>query len=193
MEEQPNMKSASIKSTFVFSLVVWISLTVYPQSNSAGQPDRVFYGFVAPGVTSLPASRKEESGDYANAVIGAGLEKYLRNRLSFGGEMAESFFNKKLSSHSVAFEPGIFWVQFNGTYHLNFGDGTRRFVPFASAGVGVIALGSEPDTGWNYGAGFHLWTKGRLGVRIEYRRIIEPVGDFRGGSFRTVRFGLAVR
>src|SRR5215207_9230924 len=100
MEEQPNMKSASIKSTFVFSLVVWMSLTVYPQSNSAGQPDRVFYGFVAPGVTSLPASRKEESGDYANAVIGAGLEKYLRNRLSFGGEMAESFFKKKLSSHS---------------------------------------------------------------------------------------------
>ena len=188
------MKSASIKSTFVFSLVVWMSLTVYPQSNSARQPDLVFYGFAAPGVTSLPASRKERSGEHTDVSIGVGLEKYAWRRFSFGGEAAETPYERDLPPRSVAYEPPAFWVQFNGTYHLNFGDTTKRWVPFASAGVGLTSFAASGiDGGWNYGAGFHLWTKGRLGARIEYRRIIEPVGDFRGGSFRTVRFGLAVR
>ncbi len=188
------MKSASIKSMFVFGLVVWLSLVVYPQSRNTPQPDLVLYGFVAPGITSLPASRKERSGEHTDVAIGGGLEKYVWHRFSFGGEAAITPYERDLPPRSVAFEPPAFWVQFNGTYHLNFGDTTKRFVPFASAGAGLTSFAaSGVDTGWNYGAGFHLWTKGRLGARIEYRKVIEPVGDFRGGSFRTIRLGLAFR
>lgn len=188
------MKSASIKSLLVFCLVIWQSLTAYPQSGSTSQPDLLFYGFIAPGTTNLPDSRKEKSGKHTDVAIGGGLEKYVWRRFSFGGEAAITPYERDLPPRSVAVEPPAFWVQFNGTYHLNFGDTTRRFVPFASAGVGFTSFAaSGVDTGWNHGAGFHLWSKGRLGARIEYRKIIEPEGNFRGGSFRTIRFGLAFR
>lgn len=188
------MKSAAIKLIFAICFTMWLNMPVYPQSKSTPQPDLVFYGFVAPGLTSLPASRKEKSGEFSDVAIGGGVDKYVGRRISFGGEAGQTPYERDFPPRTVAFEPPAFWVQLNGTYHLNFGDSTRRFVPFASIGVGLTSLAaSGVDTGWNYGAGFHLWTKGRLGARIEYRKIIEPVSDFRGGSFGSIRFGLAIR
>lgn len=188
------MKSASKKSLLVFCLMTWLSLTAVSQSKSSSQPDLLIYGFVAPGTTNLPDSRREKSGKHTDVAIGGGLEKFAWRRFSFGGEAAITPYERDLPLRSVAFEPPVFWIQFNGTYHLNFGNTSKHFVPFASAGVGLTSFAaSGVDSGWNYGAGFHLWTKGRLGARIEYRKIIEPVGAFRGGRFSTIRFGVAIR
>lgn len=188
------MKNTQATKLWVVVLLCGLWVPVTAQSNSADQPEWLLYGFAAPGTTSLPASRKGKSGKHTDVAIGGGVDKFAGRYFSFGGEAAITPYEREQPQRTVAFEPPVLWIQFNGTYHLHVGRATQHFVPFASVGVGITSFaGSGANEGWNYGAGFHLWAAKRWGARIEYRKIIEPIGDYSGGSFRTVRIGLAFR
>ena len=169
-----------------------------PQGRPAGGQRRngndFFYGFVAPGHTHIPPSRGEVAGDFTDVALGGGLDYFFSPRFSFGGEIATTFYRRKLPSQRRV--TPVAWVQFNGAFHFNSGDATKRFVPFISiGGLGASFADSGLNEGWNYGGGVHLWGKGRFGARLEFRRVILPVSieAHSGGRFTTIRLGLAFR
>lgn len=79
----------------------------------------------------------------------------------------------------------------NGVFHVVRAGGNAAS-PFVTAGWTRMGNGDASFDAWNAGAGVDLWSKERLGLRIEFRDHVRP--DFRGTvHYWTFRGGIAFR
>jgi hypothetical protein len=79
----------------------------------------------------------------------------------------------------------------NGVFHVPTG-GARRFSPFVTGGYSHLSNGDGSFDAWNVGAGVDLWTKDRVGVRVEFRDHVRS--DRRGDvHYWSLRAGVVFR
>jgi hypothetical protein len=126
-----------------------------------------------------------------------------------GPSRVEGFFSSSTSLHAagggeallggvfgVAGEAGllanssnVLWVaSANGVLHVT----SARLSPFLTGGYTRMGSGEGGFDAWNLGAGVDVWSKERLGFRLDFRDHIRD--DFRGTvHYWTVRGGLVFR
>ena len=178
-----------------FALLLGLSICAYPlqaQTASSANPDynKQFYVFASPGVVKRP------DGQAFALAIGAGVERFLFQRVTVGFEFADSVthdtFISWLTHKPEKGASRVAWGALNGAYNFRRKDSPHQMRPFLTAGCGLSAVnGAGVGTQVNYGAGFNHWHSQHLGVRVEVRRFLHS-GDSEG-RFTGLRIGLAIR
>jgi hypothetical protein len=110
---------------------------------------------------------------------GAGGEVVAADRIGLGGELG--FFNRLITGSA------------NATVHLA-GVKASRVSPFVTGGFTRMGIGDGEGafSAFNVGAGLHVWTGDRVGLRFEFRDHVRP--DDRGTThYWSVRAGIAFR
>ena len=121
------------------------------------------------------------SGFFASAAAGhlaGGGEALFRGRAGIGGE-AGLINNLVLGS-------------VNGVVHLVPSRAGHRLSPFVTSGWTRMSSGEGSFDAWNAGGGVDVWTRDRVGIRLEFRDHLRP--DTRGTvHYWTIRGGIAFR
>jgi len=130
-----------------------------------------------------PAGLSGFFGSSASAVHAAGGGEALVNgRGGVGGE-----FGVFANSSSALL---VFSV--NGVLHVSPSTTSRGLSPFVTGGYTHMGSGEGSFGAWNVGGGIDLWTKDRVGLRVEFRDHVRP--DFRGAvQYWTIRAGVLFR
>lgn len=125
------------------------------------------------GVSGFP-------GRWSDSVhVGAGGEVIAVDRVGVGGEVG--FFNRLIVGSA------------NATVHLA-GVANARVSPFVTGGYTRMGIGDGEGafSAFNVGAGLHVWTGNRAGIRLEFRDHYRP--DDRGNThYWSIRAGIAFR
>jgi len=111
-----------------------------------------------------------------------GGEALVNGRAGVGGE-----FGVFANSSSALL---VFSV--NGVLHVSPSTASRGLSPFVTGGYTHMGSGEGSFGAWNVGGGIDLWTKDRVGLRVEFRDHVRP--DFRGAvQYWTIRAGVVFR
>jgi hypothetical protein len=88
---------------------------------------------------------------------------------------------------------GAFFVtSVNGVVHFGRRGRARGPSPFITGGYSRLSGGEGTLDAWNVGVGADIWTKERVGIRVEFRDHIRP--DSRGAvSYYAARAGVVFR
>lgn len=133
--------------------------------------DKQFYLFASPGAL-------ERRGEQVSALaIGAGVERFVSQRIALGAEVADSItrdrFNNSLTGESGRGASRVFWLALNGAYNFQRKDSPNQWRPFLTAGCGISGVNNAgAGEQLNYGAGFNRWHTRHVGLRIEVRRFL---------------------
>ena len=160
---------ATSRSTHVLFLVWAIAVAGVRTTRAEG------LGYAIVG----PAGYSGFFGSSASSVHAAGGgEALVDGRAGVGGEFG--VFNS-LSVFSV-----------NGVLHVSPSPPNRGLSPFVTGGYTHMGNGEGAFDAWNVAAGMDLWTKNRLGVRVEFRDHVRP--DSRGAvQYWAIRAGVVFR
>ena len=121
------------------------------------------------------------SGFFASGAAGhaaGGGEGLFRGRAGVGGE--------------VGLINNLVLGSVNGVVHLVPSRAGHRLSPFVTSGWTRMSSGEGSFDAWNAGAGVDVWTRDRVGFRMELRDHVRP--DTRGTvHYWTIRGGIALR
>ncbi|SRR5712692_898029 len=142
-----------------------------------------YYLFVAPGgATSLFSSSGSTTG---TLHFGGGGEGFVYKGLGIGAEVG-------FLAPVKSFRSGSGLVSVDGSYHFISSDKTKKVVPFITGGYSLL-FGSGAANGVNFGGGVNWWMRDRLGLRLEARDHIFPVGGGATPQAWEVRIGFSFR
>jgi len=179
---------------------------IQAQSASRPDPDLQFYLFASRGVVSgVKVGPSIPVEPYDSWHFGGGGEWFKVKGMAVGAELAVSpverkakpitynyrTFNGKEATNTIAASNVLGWGSLNLSYHFRELPTKGKFVPFVTAGVGVIARDGLAECA-NYGGGFSIWRNRHRGWRVEYRKQVFDNGNF-NPRFRSVRIGLVLR
>ena len=121
------------------------------------------------------------SGFFASAAAGhaaGGGEALFRGRAGIGGE--------------VGLINNLVLGSVNGVVHLVPSGAGHRLSPFVTSGWTRMSSGEGSFDAWNAGGGVDVWTRDRVGFRMEFRDHVRP--DTRGTvHYWAIRGGIAFR
>ena len=170
-------------------LLVGVSLIAFSTLAPAQQrelPRGLGYLFVAPGTVSDFYGRAKTLG------FGGGGEWLVYRRLGAGFD-ASGLLIFRRNNTIAGFAP----VSLNGTYHFVSPNRIRNLDPFVTAGYSIGIFGGGIDHGWfNFGGGANFWLREGLGLRLEFRDLVEPnsgIADDPRDHFPAFRIGLVWR
>lgn len=176
------------------------------QTTGRPDPDVQFYVFASRGIISgVEVGPSNPVEPYSSWQVGGGGEWFRFRGLAVGAELAVSpverkgrpitynyrTFDGRESTNTIAAAGVLGWGSLNLSYHFRELPANGKFVPFVTAGVGIIARDGLAESA-NYGGGFSIWTTRHRGWRVEYRKHFFDNGDF-NPNFRSVRVGLVLR
>lgn len=180
--------------------------TMHAQTAGISDPEAQFYLMVSRGtVSGVKVGPSIPVEPYSSWQFVGGGEWFKFKGLAVGAELAASpveFSGKPITynyrkfdgteaTNTVAANGVLGWGSLNLSYHFRELPTKGKFVPFVTAGVGIIARSGLAECA-NYGGGFSIWRNRHRGWRVEYRKQVFDNGEF-NPRFRSVRIGLMLR
>lgn len=196
--------------TFAMFLSIGIGVVCFQpmqaQTTGSFDPDMQFYLLISHGIVSgVEVGPHLPVEPYSSWQIVGGGEWFKFKGLAVGAELAASpvevkgkpitynyrTFDGKEAQNTIAAHGVLGWGSLNLSYHLRELPTHGKFVPFVTAGVGILARDGLAESA-NYGGGFSIWRTRHRGWRVEYRRHFFDNGEF-SPRFRSVRIGVTLR
>jgi hypothetical protein len=141
------------RSIIVIVLAILISGIAQAQTSAPQiEEERQFHIYAVAGLA-------RPSGGGSNFQVGGGVEIFLLEGLSAGGEF----------SRIIADGGGVNNLSANGTYHLMGQSRSKKFDPYVTGGYSRF-FGSDGGTNaLNFGGGVNYWLSEGLGLKADFR------------------------